>query len=119
MAYGCGLMAAGCWLLAAGSPSPRTNSEKILQPRLHALREAIDARRVEREPLAADGRGAERESMGRVLREPGHRREARRLDTVREAPNVLRRHANAHAGTEHVARELDDALHRRRAAREH
>ena len=65
-------------------------------------------------------RRAERHPVGAVQREPHRgRRSAAPRTAVGQPAHVLRRHADAHAGAEDVARQLRRALHRRRAAREH
>src|SRR6476469_9236274 len=93
--------------------------EEILQPRLHALRETIDAGGVQCEPLPADTRAAERKSMRCVLRKPRHRRKSRSFYRVSQSTNVFRWNSDADTSPEYVARELDHPLHRRGTTGEH
>src|SRR5678815_5720112 len=80
--------------------------EEILQPRLHALRETIDSRRAEGESLATDACAAERKTMRRILRKARHGCKSGSFYRIGQSTDVLRRHSDTHARSEHIAREL-------------
>src|SRR6266568_2624977 len=57
--------------------------------------------------------------MRTVKREPHDGRESRRLHRIAETSDVLFRETDSHSCSKDIGRQLADALHRRRAARDH
>ena len=93
-----------------------SGSEKILEPEFYLGDDTLHA--TAHRNATRIGHTAERDPIRPVLREPGHRRKARRFDGVDESPYIFRRNPDTDAGSEHIARQFGRALHRRRATGE-